>query len=69
MSTNQRVSMKAVQVSEFGGPSVLKVQDIPVPTPAKGQVLVKVFATGINPVEVASQLISSSIITRVDVHS
>jgi NADPH:quinone reductase-like Zn-dependent oxidoreductase len=30
--------MKAVQVKEFGGPEVLQVVDLPIPTPAAGQV-------------------------------
>jgi NADPH2:quinone reductase len=40
--------MKAVQISRFGGPEVLEVVDIPVPSPAPGQVLVRVRAAGIN---------------------
>ena len=40
--------MKAIQVSEFGGPEVLKVVDLPHPIPGDGQVLVKVAAAGIN---------------------
>ena len=34
--------MKAVVVSEFGAPSVLKLADIPKPEPGRGQVLVRV---------------------------
>ena len=40
--------MRAVQVSEFGGPEVLKVVDLPTPEPAEGQLLVKVDRAGIN---------------------
>src|ERR1700694_4512922 len=43
--------MKAVRVSEFGGPEVLKVEDVPDPKPDSGQVLVRVKAAGINPVD------------------
>jgi len=43
--------MKAVRVSEFGGPEVLKIQDVPDPKPDSGQVLVRVEAAGINPVD------------------
>jgi NADPH2:quinone reductase len=43
--------MKAVVVREFGGPEVLQVEDVPDPTPAAGQVLVRVKAIGVNPVD------------------
>jgi len=43
--------MKAVRVSEFGGPEVLKVEEVPDPKPDSGQVLVRVKAAGINPVD------------------
>ncbi|KAJ8357551.1 hypothetical protein SKAU_G00203450 [Synaphobranchus kaupii] len=44
--------MRAVRVSEFGRPSVLKLcEDIPVPTPGQKQVLIRVQACGVNPVE------------------
>jgi NADPH:quinone reductase len=41
--------MKAIQVHEFGGPEVLKLEEVPTPKPAAGQVLVRVRATGVNP--------------------
>lgn len=41
--------MKAIVVHQFGGPEVLKYEDIPTPQPAAGQVLVRVHAAGVNP--------------------
>jgi NADPH2:quinone reductase len=43
--------MKAIVVHEFGGPDVMQLEDVPVPTPGPGQLLVKVAAVGVNPVD------------------
>ena len=43
--------MKAIHVTAFGGPEVLKVADLPDPTPGEGQVLVRLRAAGVNPVD------------------
>jgi NADPH2:quinone reductase len=43
--------MKAIRVREFGGPEVLKIEDIPDPKAGPGQVVVAVRAAGVNPVE------------------
>ena len=43
--------MKAIRVHEFGGPEVLKLEDVPDLPPGPGQVLVQVHAIGVNPVE------------------
>ncbi|MBV9535086.1 MAG: NADP-dependent oxidoreductase, partial [Solirubrobacterales bacterium] len=43
--------MKAVQYTEFGGPEVLKLVDLPDPHPAPGQIRVAVRAVGINPID------------------
>lgn len=40
--------MKAVVVKEYGGPEVLKLEDVHVPTPKEDEVLTKVFAAGVN---------------------
>lgn len=41
--------MRAIRVSQFGAPEVLKLEEVPTPTPAAGQVLVHVRAAGVNP--------------------
>jgi NADPH2:quinone reductase len=43
--------MRAIVVEEYGGPEVMKLQQQPQPKPAKGEVLVKVSAAGVNPVD------------------
>jgi NADPH:quinone reductase-like Zn-dependent oxidoreductase len=43
--------MKAIVLHEYGGPSNLKYEDFPDPTPGPGEVLVRVHATSINPVD------------------
>jgi NADPH2:quinone reductase len=43
--------MKAIRVGEFGGPGVLQLQDVPDLQPGKDQVVVRVQAAGVNPVE------------------
>jgi NADPH:quinone reductase-like Zn-dependent oxidoreductase len=45
--------MKAVRFHEFGGPEVLRYEDVDRPRPAAGQVLVRVAATSFNPVDAA----------------
>jgi NADPH:quinone reductase len=44
--------MKAIVVHEFGGPEVLKVEELPEPSPGASQVLIRVKAIGVNPVDV-----------------
>src|SRR5256886_17680544 len=41
--------MKAILVRQFGGPEVLKLEEVPTPKPAAGQVLVRIHAAGVNP--------------------
>lgn len=43
--------MKAIRVREFGPPDVLRLEEVPDPRPAAGQVLIQVKAIGVNPVE------------------
>lgn len=43
--------MKAIRVAQFGGPEVLQIQDVPLPSPADDQLLIRIHAIGVNPVE------------------
>src|SRR5437667_1454419 len=48
-------TMKAIVVHEYGGPEVLKYEDRPRPEPKEDQILVRVIAAGVNPVDDASR--------------
>jgi NADPH:quinone reductase-like Zn-dependent oxidoreductase len=43
--------MKAVVVHQYGGPEVLKFEDYPDPVPGSGEVLVRVAASSVNPID------------------
>src|ERR1700678_17604 len=43
--------MKAIVVHQYGGPEVLKFEDYPDPVPGPGDVLVRVAATSVNPID------------------
>jgi NADPH:quinone reductase len=43
--------MKAIVISEFGAPEVLQVREVDDPWPGAGEVVVRVHAVGVNPVE------------------
>ena len=44
-------TMKAVIAHQYGGPEVLKLEDVPVPEPKDDQILVRVIASGVNPAD------------------
>jgi NADPH:quinone reductase-like Zn-dependent oxidoreductase len=43
--------MKAIVVHEYGGPEVLKFEEYPDPVPGRGEVLVRVAAASVNPID------------------
>lgn len=43
--------MKAIRIHEFGGPEVLRLEEVDDPKPGAGQLLVRVGAVGVNPVD------------------
>ena len=43
--------MKAVVVHQYGGPEVLKFEEYPAPVPGSGEVLVRVAAASVNPID------------------
>jgi len=43
--------VKAIRVKQFGGPDTLQLEGVPTPQPGPGEVLVRIHAAGVNPVE------------------
>jgi NADPH:quinone reductase-like Zn-dependent oxidoreductase len=43
--------MKAVRIHSFGGPEVLQLDEIPRPEPKPNELLVRVYAAGVNPMD------------------
>lgn len=56
MNAQRQQTMKAVEISGFGGADVLKLVDRPVPVPAAGEVLIRVRAAGINRPDILQRL-------------
>src|SRR5437899_12737445 len=44
-------TMKAIRIHNYGGPEVLQYEDAPRPQPQPGDVLVRVHAAGVNPID------------------
>lgn len=51
LAQTNAATMKAVVVNEWGGPEVLKYQDAPKPEPKDDEILVRVIAAAVNPVD------------------
>ena len=43
--------MRAVRIHGYGGPEVMRIDEVPVPQPGAGQVLVRVRAASVNPID------------------
>jgi NADPH2:quinone reductase len=46
--------IKSLRFSEFGPPSVLRIEEVPIPEPAEGEALVQVKAAAINPSDIGN---------------
>lgn len=44
-------TMKAVVAHQYGGPEVLKLEQVPIPEPKENEILVRVIASGVNPAD------------------
>jgi len=51
VAQSDKPTMKAIVIHEYGGPGVLKYEDIPRPEPKDDQLLIRVIAAGVNPVD------------------
>ncbi|NEE04671.1 NADP-dependent oxidoreductase [Phytoactinopolyspora halotolerans] len=47
--------MKAARITQYGGPDVIRLEDVPTPSPDAGQVLLKVAATSFNPADIGDR--------------
>jgi len=45
------MKMKTIRIHEFGGPEVMKPEEVERPVPKAGEILVKVYASGVNPAD------------------
>lgn len=48
--------MRAIRVSETGGPEVLRLEDVPLPEPGEGQARVKLEAIGVNFIDIYERI-------------
>lgn len=50
-TATRKTMMKAIRIHSFGGPDVLRLEEIPIPEPKPDEVLVRVNAASVNPVD------------------
>src|SRR5437899_7821945 len=50
-SSAKHQTMKAIRIHNYGGPEVLQYEDAPRPKPQAGEVLIRVHAAGVNPID------------------
>src|SRR5213595_1064628 len=50
-AADEKLMMKAAVAHEYGGPEVLKFEDVPRPGPKEDEALVRVIASGVNPAD------------------
>jgi NADPH:quinone reductase-like Zn-dependent oxidoreductase len=43
--------MKAVRIQHFGKSDVVRIEEMPIPRPKRGQALIRVHAAGVNPAD------------------
>ena len=48
-------TLHAIRQDELGGTQVLKLTTVPIPKPGMGEILIRVRAAGVNPVDVIAQ--------------
>ena len=51
LAQSSKPTMKAIVAHEYGGPEVLKYEEVPRPEPKEDQILIRVIAAGVNPVD------------------
>jgi len=44
-------TVKAIRVYQFGAPEVMRIEDVPDPAPGHGQLVVRIHAAGVNPID------------------
>ena len=57
-------TMQAIQIQQFGGPEVLTLHEIATPQPASDELLVRVHAAGVNPVDTGARSGRSAALTN-----
>ncbi len=51
MITTNENEMRAVRIHQYGSPAEMRLEKIAIPEPGEGEVLIKIFSTGVNPID------------------